>query len=194
MRIAIQNSFPNHPVNAEAEWIRRFFVASERLGFEPVEVVTSDDILRCEPDCVLLTHEFSAKLTAFPTLGLMWNPPAFFADDPVRRKSILSHDGHLCGSRQIAQWIDDFSTGCGKRAVLHDRLMLPSTPDCGQAGPLPQRLAIMYAASIGTAPDTGRFFEAWMDGYRWIFMAHPQPGLIARPAIEECCHSMASRS
>ena len=100
MRIAVQNSFPNHPENAEAEWIRRCFTACSRLGFEPVEVITSDDIIRCQPDCVLVTHEVSPKLTPFPTLGLMWSPPAFYAEDPVRRRSILSLDGHLCGSRK----------------------------------------------------------------------------------------------
>src|SRR5216683_4672100 len=63
MRIAVQNCFPNHPQNAEAEWIRRCFTACGRLGFESVEVVTSDDIMRCHPDCVLVTHEFSPKLT-----------------------------------------------------------------------------------------------------------------------------------
>jgi phosphoglycerol transferase len=145
MRIAVQNAFPNRPQTAEAEWIRRFFTACSRLGFEPVEAITSDDIIRCRPDCVLVTHEFSPKLTQFPTLGLNWSPPVFFAEDPVRRRSILSLDGHLCGSRQIAQWIDDFTTGRGKRAVIHGGLMLPSTPDAGPAGPLPPQLAIMYA-------------------------------------------------
>ena len=86
MRIAIQNSLPNHPRSAEAEWIRRFFTACSRLGFEPVEVITSDDIIRCQPDCVLVTHEFSPKLTSFPTLGLMWSPPAFFAEDRVDQR------------------------------------------------------------------------------------------------------------
>ena len=100
MRIALQNSLPNHPYSAEAEWIRGFFTACERLGFEPVEVITSHDILRCQPDCGLVTHEFLPKLTPFPTLGLNWSPPAFFAGDPVRRRAILSLDGHLCGSVQ----------------------------------------------------------------------------------------------
>ena len=46
-----------------------FLFACDKLGFEPVEVITSDDIMRCQPDCVLVTHEFSPKLTPFPTLG-----------------------------------------------------------------------------------------------------------------------------
>lgn len=164
MLIAIQNPFPNHPQSvAEAEWIRRFFTACGRLGFEPVEVITSDDIIRCQPDCVLVTHEVSPKLTHFPTLGLNWNPPDFFAEDPERRKSLLSLDGHLCGSGKIAQWIDDFATGHGKRAILHDCLMLPSTPDAGPAGPLPKQLAIIYAGVHWDGSRHGAVFRG-LDG------------------------------
>ena len=96
---------------------------------------------------------------AISTLGLNWNPPAFFAEDPVRCRSTLSLDGHLCGSTQVAQWIDDFATGRGKRAMLHDGLMLPSTPDCGPAGPLPPELAIMYAGVHWDGHVMARFSE-----------------------------------
>ena len=65
MRIAVQNSFPNHPQSAEAEWIRRALIACISVGYEPVE----DDIIRCQPDCVLITHEVSPKLTPFPLWG-----------------------------------------------------------------------------------------------------------------------------
>jgi phosphoglycerol transferase len=163
MRIAIQNSLPNHPWSAETEWIRRFVVACGRLGFESIEVTTSDDIMRCDPDCVLVTHEFSPKLTPYPTLGLNWSPPAFFSEDPVRRKSILSLDGHLCGSKQVADWIDDFATGCGKRAIFHEGLMLPSTPDAGPADPLPRQLAIMYAGVHWDGSRHGAIFKG-LDG------------------------------
>jgi glycosyl transferase family 2/glycosyl transferase family 1 len=213
MRIAIQNSFPNHPHSAEAGWIRRCFTACSGLGFEPVEVITSDDIIRCQPDCVLVTHEVSAKLTPFPTLGLMWSPPAFYAEDPVRRRSILSLDGHLCGSRQIAQWIDDFTTGHGKRAVIFDGLMLPSTPDLGSAGLLPPQLAIMYAGVRWDGSRHGEIFrgldgrvplrlygppQAWADcatSYRGIL---PFDGISVIWAIRDagialCLHKAAHR-
>jgi phosphoglycerol transferase len=163
MRVAVQNAFPNRPQTAEAEWIRRFFTACGRLGFEAVEVVTSDDIMRCRPDCVLVTHEVSSKLTQFPTLGLNWSPPVFFAGDPMRCRSVLSLDGHLCGSRQIAQWIDDFATGRGKRAAIHDGLMLPSASDSGPAGVLPPQLAIMYAGLHWDGSRHGAIFRG-LDG------------------------------
>jgi hypothetical protein len=104
-------------------------------------------------------------IQAYPisNVGLNWSPPAFFADDPIRRKCILSLDGHLCGSRQIAQWIDDFATGYGKRAVLHDGLMLPSSPDAGPAGILPRELAIMYMGLHWDGSRHGAIFEG-LDG------------------------------
>src|SRR5271170_132646 len=163
MRIAVQNSFPNRPQTAEAEWIRRFFTACGRLGFEPVEVITSDDIMRCQPDCVLTTHESSPKTTAFPTLGLNWRPPVFFATDPGRRRSVLSLDGHLCGSAQIVQWLDDFATGHGKCPIIHNGLMLPSTPDAGPAGPLPTELAIVYSGLHWDGSRHGAIFRG-LDG------------------------------
>ena len=213
MRIAVQNPFPNVPQVAEAEWIRRFFTACGRLGFEPVEVVTSDDILRCQPDCVLVTHEVSPKLTQFPTLGVNWNPPDFFAEDPERCRSVLSLDGHLCASRQIAQWIDDFTNGRGKRAVIHNGLMLPSTPDTGPAGLLPPRLAIMYAGVHWDGSRHGEIFrglegrvplrlygppDAWRDrgaSYRGVL---PFDGVSVISAIRDagialCLHKAAHR-
>ena len=213
MRIAVQNSYPNHPQSAEAEWIRRCLTACSRLGYEPVEVITSDDIIGFQPDCVLVTHEFSPKLTPFPTLGLMWSPPVFFADDPVRHRSILSLDGYLCGSRQIAQWIDDFATSRGKRAVLHDGLMLPSTPDCGPADGLPSQLAIMYAGVHWDGSRHGEIFRgldgrvpltlygppnAWADRGASYRGALPFDGISVISAIRDagialCLHKAAHR-
>jgi glycosyl transferase family 2/glycosyl transferase family 1 len=94
---------------------------------------------------------------------LNWSPPVFFAGDPMRCRSVLSLDGHLCGSRQIAQWIDDFMTARGKRPVIHDGVMLPSTPDAGPAGVLPPRLAIMYAGLHWDGSRHGAIFRG-LDG------------------------------
>ena len=46
VKIALQNSWPNVPNSAEAEWIRRALAVCDKLGFEGSEVVTSDDILQ----------------------------------------------------------------------------------------------------------------------------------------------------
>ena len=145
MRIALQNAFPDASHTAEAEWIRRCIRACERLGFSAVSVVTSDDIIAASPDCVLATHHFTPKLTSVPTIGLMWNAPSYFAGDAAAHDAILSYDGHVCGSDMIAQWVDDFVTGRGKQSVIHDALLLPSSPDSGPPAPLPDELRLMYA-------------------------------------------------
>lgn len=212
MRIAVQHSLPNHPHVAEIEAIRRICIASERLGFESVEVTTSDDIIRCDPDCVLVTHEFSPKLTQFPTLGLNWSPTAFFAEDPLRRKAVLSLDGHLCGSRQIADWIDDFCTSNGKHPVIHDGLMLPSSPDIGPASSLPLDPAIMYVGIHWEGSRHGHVFrglegrvplklygppDAWRghDGYRGVlpFDFVSVIGALKEAGIALCLHKRAHR-
>lgn len=159
MRIAIQDAFPNRPLVAEAEFIQRALDVCHRLGFDALKVVTSDDILRFRPDCVLVTHEMVPKLTPFPTLGPLWSPCVFYADDPVRRKSILSHDGWLCGSEKIAEWLGDFLYGQGKPAIIHEGLFLPSAPDCGPARALPAGLALMYVGSHWDGTRHGAIFR-----------------------------------
>jgi hypothetical protein len=72
--VAVQNTLPNHPLNAEGEWIRRFFIVREMRGFEPVDVVASADVFLCEPDCALGTLEVSLNLIRSPTLGLNRHP------------------------------------------------------------------------------------------------------------------------
>ena len=163
MRIAILNSWPNIPKCAEAEWIRRALIACRNLKFEAKEVITSDDINEYKPDCVLVTHEYSTKLTGYPTIGLMWSPVSFYGDDPVRRQAVLSYDGHLCGSPAVAQWVEDFLAGNGKQPCVHHSLMLPSASDCGPAVPLPLDLAVMYAGVNWDGTRHGAIFRG-LDG------------------------------
>jgi hypothetical protein len=57
VKIAIQNSWPNLAFSAEKEFVTHFKIAGQRLGWEVVEVVTSDDIYAVAPDVVLATAE-----------------------------------------------------------------------------------------------------------------------------------------
>jgi phosphoglycerol transferase len=160
MKIAIQNSLPNLPECAEAEWIQRCRIACQKLGHTTREVVTSDDINQFRPDCVLLTHEFSAKLTEFPTLGLLWSPPSNYSEDTLRIRAILSLDGYLCGSTKIAQWVDDLCCRNRKKSLIHDRVILPSSHDRGESICLPSNLAIFYAGTGWDGSRHGRLFKA----------------------------------
>ena len=54
-------------------------------------------------------------------------------------------------------------TSRGKRAILHDGLMLPSTPDNGPAGPLPKQLAVMYTGGHWDGSRHGEIFRG-LDG------------------------------
>lgn len=129
MRVAIQNCWPNLPLCAEKEFINRALIAARRLSWDVAEVVTSDDIIAFDPDCVLVTHEFQPKLTRYPTIGLMWSPCNFFEDDPQRIKSILSYDGVIPGSERVASFLRDLAFAAGKDLPIADFLFHPSSQE-----------------------------------------------------------------
>jgi Glycosyl transferase family 2/Glycosyl transferases group 1 len=144
MYIALVNSFPNRPHTAEIEFIARFKQVARQLGHQAEEVVTSDDILACEPDFVIATHEFTPKLTPHLTLGAMWNPPSFFAFDPYRIKSVLSHDGHLVGSEHIRTWLDNLEYSVGVNKPKSEFLFLPTSPSRVEVALVPTRRELVY--------------------------------------------------
>lgn len=127
MRLAIQDSWPNLPDNAEREWIKRFQIACENVGVETCVVVTSDDIVEVDPTAVLVTHEFSRKLTATPTIGLIWSPLRFFRDDPYRMQSLRSYDGYLAGNDTIKTFLKDIQFGFSSRKPIGKELFLPTS-------------------------------------------------------------------
>ncbi len=128
MRIAITDSWPNRIHTAEREFIRRFEFASANVGHEAIEVVTSDDIHACQPDFVLCMHEFTPKLTKFPTLGVMWSPPVFYQNDPYRVRSIRSYDAYLVGSEHVRQYLADLEFGSNISKPKSDFYFLPMAP------------------------------------------------------------------
>ncbi len=148
MRIALVNSFPNKPCTAEREFTLRTLLALRHLGWEGREAVTSDDINEYAPDCVLVMHEYTPKLTRFPTIGLLWSPVEFYRNDASRLKNILSWDGYVCGSPDVADYLDDFLFSTRKPAPVADFLFFPScqdTPPPGVAARRPEDFALFYA-------------------------------------------------
>jgi hypothetical protein len=111
MKICVIDSWPNLKFSAEREFIRRLCIAAKRMDIECVPVVTSEEIVNAEPELVLASHEFSAKLTSYNTIGLMWSPPTFYRNDKKRIRSILSYDGYLVGSEQVKTFISDLLHG-----------------------------------------------------------------------------------
>ena len=128
MRIAVTDSWPNLLFSAEREFIRRFKVAAKNVGHEAIEVTTSSDILRCQPDVVLCLHEFTPKLTRFPTFGVMWSPPEFYRHDAYRIRSIRSYDAYLVGSPAVKQYLDDLEFSSRVQKPKSDFCFLPVSP------------------------------------------------------------------
>lgn len=154
MKIALVDSFPNRPHTAEKEFIRRSLVAFGRLGWEGRAVATSDEVLAYAPDVVLATHEFTPKLTAVPTIGLMWNPPRQIAADPGRMRNLRSYDGYFSGSAEISLFLDDELFAMGKRAPV----VAPFAPSC-YATAFPEHLRFDGLFYVGANWDGDRHAE-----------------------------------
>jgi hypothetical protein len=92
MKVALLNAFPNLLHSAEREFIERCLDVLRTTGHEARSVDTSDDIIAFDPDLVIVTHEFVAKVTDHFTVGLLWSPTRFYRDDEERLKSIRSWD------------------------------------------------------------------------------------------------------
>jgi hypothetical protein len=152
MKLAIQYAFPNYALVAETELIQRFAIAVRNLGWQAVEVVTSDDILRFCPDWVLATHYSSPKLTQFPTLGMMTNPTEYFRDSPEHVQNIRSYDGYLSGSPRITEYLNDFLFPTGKKVPITDFPFLVSTHKTEFIERPPGPCRLFY---VGTRWDAG---------------------------------------
>ncbi|WP_409560623.1 glycosyltransferase [Hyphomicrobium sp. MC8b] len=161
MRIAITDSLPNRPYTAEREFIRRFAVAAKNVGHEAIEVVTSNDILRCQPDVVLCLHEFTPKLTGYPTFGVMWSPPAFYRHDADRIRSIRSYDAYLVGSPAVKQYLDDLEFSSRVQKPKSDFWFLPASPWQKLAPSIPS--TVRSLAYIGVHWDGARHADILTD-------------------------------
>ncbi|CAN5375396.1 hypothetical protein BH10PSE1_BH10PSE1_11090 [soil metagenome] len=151
MKIAIQDSWPNLPENAEKEFIQRFHIACNHLGIESCAVVTSQDIEDADPDMVLVSHEFTRKLTGYPTIGLVWSPTHFFSPDPYRLKSLLSYDGYAAANDRIRLWLDDHTCGVAVAKPVSEKDFLPTT----------------YRWDVPTSPFAQRLGTAAYVGVHW---------------------------
>lgn len=145
MKIGIQNCWPNLEYSAEREFIARFKRSCLKLDWVCIEVITSQDIIEANVDCVIVTHEFSPKLTNIPTIGLLWSPPEFYRDDPIRVRSILSYDGYLAGSDSVRQYLEDLFFSTGRVCLISDWDFLPTAPSTIFNPPSLQDPSLFYA-------------------------------------------------
>ncbi len=129
MRIAITDSWPNLIHSAEREFLRRFVASASRVGHEAIEVITSKDIYNCNPDFVLCTHEFTPKLTKYPTFGIIWSPPNFYKNDTRRVRNIRSYDAYLVGSNQVREYLVDLEFKSNVSKPKSNFPFLPVAPE-----------------------------------------------------------------
>jgi hypothetical protein len=118
MKIALQNSFPDIPNCAESNFIFEAISALRNLGHQALEVTSPEDITAFAPDVVLTTHEITPKLTEFPTVGLMWNPPDFIRFDRQKVSNLLTYDAYMSGSQCITDFLRDVLTSTGKKSPI----------------------------------------------------------------------------
>ncbi len=117
MKIALHNTFFGQEV-AETELARRIAVAARCLGWEAIEVATSDQIISLQPDFVLALHFRTPKLTGLPTYGCLWNPPSFMEQAPEFVRNVLSYDAYLTSSEGTSQWVRDLLRRTAKRTFF----------------------------------------------------------------------------
>src|SRR5215217_1054311 len=126
MHIALINSWPNLASSAEIDFTRRFRRAAEKLGHRAFEVVTSDDIIACNPDFAIALSEISPKLTSIPTFGAMWTPPLRYDREPRWLRSVRSYDGYLVGSDVVRAYLKDLEFSLGAEKPKSGFLFLPT--------------------------------------------------------------------
>lgn len=74
----------------------------------------SESILNYKPDCVLSTSPQHAKLTPFPTYGLLDKPRDEYLQIPRFLRNLLTYDGYCTFSPRLRQMIGDITFGARK--------------------------------------------------------------------------------
>ena len=117
MRIAVHTAWDPARAVAEAEVYQRMSSAAAKLGWSCCRTNLTREIEEFVPDIVLAEHFCVPKLTPYPTLGLMWNPPAFWNVHEDYVKNIISYDGHLFADQNTSQFVRDLVSPLATRFV-----------------------------------------------------------------------------
>jgi phosphoglycerol transferase len=117
MRIAVHAAPNTGPAIAEAEVFQRMALAAAKLGWTCCRTRDTREIEEFAPDVVLAEHFLVPKLTAYPTLGLMWNPPAYWKDHENLIKNVVSYDGHLFADPGTKEFVRDLISPLAVRFV-----------------------------------------------------------------------------
>jgi len=147
MKIALLNAFPNLSHSPEREFIQRSLVVLNKSGHQAIEVITSDDILQFDPDFVLVTHEFVAKLTHHFTVGLLWSPTQFYKEDIARMRAIRSWDLAVPINDTTRRFARDIHFPMRHLTAVSDLNFYPSAPINDLPIPDPSTFSLAYVGA-----------------------------------------------
>ncbi|MBN2751625.1 MAG: glycosyltransferase [Rhodospirillaceae bacterium] len=115
-RIAIQHPYARN--FAETESAMRIITAATRLGIEARECTSPDEVMAFQPDFVLAISHQDAKLTPFPTYGVMTQPVNYYHMSKRLLHNTLTYDAYLTTSPVIETWIKDITFGARKTPII----------------------------------------------------------------------------
>ncbi len=92
MKIALLVPFPARSHSAERELIARCVDTLPRLGHAAVALCSSDEVIRHDPDFVIITSPLVPKLTQHYTVGLLWSPTPLYDGERDQEAAIRSWD------------------------------------------------------------------------------------------------------
>jgi hypothetical protein len=177
MKVAVYNEFIGE-ISAETELSKRICLAAENLGWEAIEVGSSIEVKKFNPDFLLALHFRTPKLAGFPTYGCMWNPIDFFElyektgtkKEPIK-ENILTYDGYLSSSLQMDVWLEDLLYGTNKKYFISSFYT-----SCHQINYQPPNLDNSHLVYIGTNWDGSRFQELfqYLDTKEYMEIYGPQ--------------------
>lgn len=98
-------------LNYELEEIKKAF---ERIKVNVKFFYNNDNILSYQPDCVIVTSPQDAKLTPFPTYGLINSARDEYLELPRYLRNILTYDGYFTVSPRLKQMLEDVMFGARK--------------------------------------------------------------------------------
>jgi hypothetical protein len=168
MKVAVHNEFFGKYV-AETELARRICLAGAKLGWEVIEVGSSNEIESFNPDFVIALHFKTPKVTNFPTYGCMWNPVIFLKQWEGGEKSIrniLSYDGYLSSSDRIDTWLNDLVSETDKLYFICPEFYT----SCHQIEYQQPQIANPHLVYIGTNWDGSRYQEIFKGLDRQSYM------------------------
>jgi hypothetical protein len=99
---------------SEVESAARIRVAAKKLGIEVRSFRKSEDIVDFKPDFVLVFSCQAAKLTPFPTYGILNAPVDYYLQVPRFLRNVLTYDAYFTWSKEVERWLKDITFGVRK--------------------------------------------------------------------------------